>query len=92
MRESKLERWFAERILTKGGVCLKWVSPGASGVPDRIVLMPKGRLIFIEFKADVGKLTERQQMWRSVLIGLGFSHMVITSEAAAKSLLRELDS
>ena len=45
-----------------GGEAFKWVSPGNDGVPDRIVMLPGGRLIFVELKADRGRLSSVQKI------------------------------
>lgn len=50
MQESALERKICDYIKTLGGKAYKWVSPGTSGVPDRIAILPGGRIIFIEVK------------------------------------------
>ena len=51
MREKSIEQELVRAVRTAGGLCAKWVSPGLDGVPDRIVLMPGGRLAFVEVKA-----------------------------------------
>ena len=48
--EKDIERHLREGIKSLGGWCLKFVSPGFTGVPDRIVLMPGGKLCFVELK------------------------------------------
>ncbi len=50
MYESTFERKLCAYIKSLGGKAYKWVSPGAPGVPDRIVILPGGRIIFIEVK------------------------------------------
>ena len=50
MYESTFERKLCEYIKSLGGKAYKWVSPGAPGVPDRIAILPGGRIIFIEVK------------------------------------------
>lgn len=57
MREAKIEAYLVERVRDCGGRCYKWVSPGNNGVPDRICVLPGGKVIFVELKAP-GK-TER---------------------------------
>ena len=47
MQESQIERRLAQGVKAKGGMCMKFTSPGLPGVPDRIVLLPDGRVIFI---------------------------------------------
>ena len=57
-----------------GGVCLKWVCPGWSGVPDRIILLPGGRVHFVELKRPEGsKVAPLQLWWKRRLEGLGFN-------------------
>lgn len=56
-----------------GGKCLKWVCPGWSGVPDRIILLPGGKILFVETKRPKGsKVSALQKKWREWLTGLGF--------------------
>ena len=47
MYESTFERKLCEYIKSLGGKAYKWVSPGTPGVPDRIAILPGGRIIFI---------------------------------------------
>ena len=53
--ESQLERKLFERVKKMGGMCLKFVSPGRAGVPDRIILMPNGKIYFVEMKSLAGQ-------------------------------------
>ena len=54
-----------------GGKAYKFVSPGNAGVPDRIVILPDKQPIFIELKAEKGKLTELQKNQLKKLVDLG---------------------
>ena len=49
-KESSLETYLQKRVEALGGKCLKFVSPGTAGVPDRILLMPGGKVLFLELK------------------------------------------
>ena len=51
MRESVVEKKFAAEVKKRGGLAVKFVSPGFNGVPDRLVLFPGGRMAFVELKA-----------------------------------------
>lgn len=42
MQEKELEARFRERVKAAGGRAYKFVSPGNSGVPDRLVVLPGG--------------------------------------------------
>lgn len=51
MLESKIENKLKLEVKKHGGMALKFVSPGVAGVPDRIVLIPNGRIVFVELEA-----------------------------------------
>lgn len=60
MKESQLERLLKREVERYGGKAMKFVSPGLSGVPDRLVLLPGGRAVFAEMKAPGEKLRPLQ--------------------------------
>ncbi len=51
MRERDIEQQLVKAVKTRGGMCPKFVSPGMDGMPDRLVLLPQGRIGFVEVKA-----------------------------------------
>lgn len=53
--------------------CLKFVSPGYSGVPDRIILLPGGTVVFAELKRPHEKERQRQAFVQVHLRLLGFT-------------------
>lgn len=71
MRESAIENRFREQVVKHGGKAPKWVSPGNRGVPDRIVLLPGGRTVYVELKAPGKPLEPLQAKWASDLRRLG---------------------
>ncbi|MEG2289067.1 MAG: VRR-NUC domain-containing protein [Clostridium sp.] len=77
MQESKIERYLKKQIELLGGQALKFVSPGMSGVPDRIVLLPQGKIIFVELKAPGKKLRALQEYRAKELRALGFRVEII---------------
>ena len=72
--EKEIERKLKVLVEGKlGGLCLKWVCPGWSGVPDRILLLPGGRVQFAETKRpEGGKVEPLQIWWRRRLENMGF--------------------
>ena len=79
--EKDIEQKLRKMVEKHGGMCLKWVCPGWSGVPDRIVLLPGGRLVFVETKRPKGgKLSELQKWWANKLIDLGFFYEVVWND------------
>lgn len=95
MLEKELERKLVQKVAAAGGRCLKWVSPGASGVPDRIILLPGGRVLFAELKRPKGsRVAPLQRWWAQALQRLGFGvHLIYTPDDlhALDDLLREAE-
>ena len=76
--ERDIERALVGMVKRHGGLCLKWVCPGWSGVPDRIILLPHGRIVYAETKRPKGgEVRELQKWWHRKLRDLGFSCWVI---------------
>ncbi len=61
MKESTIEARLVKLVRSRGGLCYKFVSPGNPGVPDRIVITPDGRTIYVELKTEVGRLAAIQK-------------------------------
>ncbi len=85
--ERKLESACRRRAIQSGGLLVKWVSPGWAGVPDRLLLMPGGRMTMIEFKAPGRRLTPLQQVRHAMLGKLGFHPKVIDNVDDFEKLL-----
>ena len=60
MQEGDIERRLRDRLRQIGCRALKFESPGYTGVPDRIVLIPGGRVVFVELKAPGKRERPRQ--------------------------------
>lgn len=61
MLEKEVEKCLVDGIKGIGGMCLKFVSPSTVGVPDRIAIIPPGRVVFVELKTKTGRLSKMQQ-------------------------------
>lgn len=78
--EKDIERKLCKAVERAGGHCLKWVCPGWAGVPDRIVLLPAGRIVFVELKRPEGRLAALQAWWANKIQELGFTYCQIWSD------------
>lgn len=78
MRERDVERILREEVKKSGGLAYKWVSPGNDGVPDRIVILPNEAPIFVELKAEGGRLSKIQEAQINRLVKLGQRVYVVT--------------
>lgn len=73
------------------GLCLKWVSPGYAGVPDRIVLLPHGRIGFVEVKAPGEKPRKLQVSRHRLLRRLGYKVYVLDRLDDIEAILDEIE-
>lgn len=77
MREKTIEKKLRQQVIQKGGLCLKFISPSFDGVPDRIILLPNGKMAFAETKAPGKELRPLQKTRKRQLESLGFKVYVI---------------
>ena len=71
MKEKTIEGYLRDRVRAAGGRAYKFVSPGNNGVPDRLMVMPGGRIVFVELKSPGRKSTELQKAKQAELAKLG---------------------
>ena len=89
-RERDIEQKLVKAVKAAGGICPKFVSPGTDGMPDRMVLMPGGRIGFVEVKAP-GKKPRPLQIRRcGQLSRLGFSVFVLDGTEQIPKILEEV--
>ena len=75
--EKHIEKALVKKVKSLGGLCEKYTSPSRRAVPDRLVSMPGGDIIFVEVKRPGGKVTEAQQRDHDRRRALGFKVMVV---------------
>ena len=90
--EKAIEQNLVRAVKLMGGLALKFVSPGFDGVPDRIVLLPSGKLAFVELKADGKKPRPLQVKRKRQLEALGFSVYCIDSTGQIEGVLNEIQT
>lgn len=90
MREKAVEAKLTRAVKAEGGMCPKLVSPGTDGMPDRMVLLPKGRIGFVEVKAPGKKPRPLQQRRHEQLRDLGFTVSVLDDPEQISEILDEV--
>ena len=90
MRESFIEEKLTKAVKQNGGLCWKFTSPGTAGVPDRIILMPKGRIAFVEVKAPGEKPRPLQLSRHRLLRRLGFKVYVLDALEDIEKIISEV--
>lgn len=90
MRERDVERALVKAVQALGGICPKWVSPGLDGVPDRIVLLPEGKIGFVELKAPGEHPRKLQEARMRRLRQLGYKSFVCDRVELIESILNEI--
>lgn len=90
MLEKEIEKKLVEGIRRLGGRAYKWVSPGSNGVPDRIIVMPGGRILFVELKTSTGVVSKLQKMQIRMLSQMGCDVRVVFGMDGVQDLLDRL--
>ncbi|MDA5524907.1 VRR-NUC domain-containing protein [Yersinia kristensenii] len=80
IREDSIEDHLVKEVKKAGGMAYKFVSPGRRSVPDRLVLLPDGKVIFVECKAPGEKPTAAQIREHEKIRALGFIVRVLNSK------------
>lgn len=90
MKESYVERRLVEGVKQLGGLCLKFVSPGSPGVPDRLIITATGKVIFAELKTETGRLEKIQKYRIAEMQKRGADVRVVKGMDAVNKLLEEI--
>lgn len=69
--EKFIERYLCREVESRGGLALKYSNQGAMGYPDRLCVLPGGRVFWVEVKSKGRKPDILQRIRISVLRDLG---------------------
>ena len=67
MREKEIEQKLVKETRRCRGLAVKFVSPGYAGMPDRLLLLPDGKIAFVEVKA-LGRKPRPLQLKRHAML------------------------
>lgn len=85
--EKTLEARLRKEVEKRGGMALKLSAQLHRGLPDRLILLPGGRMYFAEIKTTGKKPTKLQIHCHEMLRALGFEVFVIDSTASLEEAL-----
>lgn len=90
MLEKAIEKKLVKTVKGMGGIALKFVSPAFDGMPDRLVLLPKSKIAFVEVKAPNKTPRPLQLSRHEMLRRLGFKVYVLDSKEQIGGILDEI--
>lgn len=90
MLEKDIENWLNHQIENLGGLAFKFVSPGNPGVPDRIYILPDGKVWFVELKQQLGKVANIQKWQRDRIISMGCNYRLVKGLEDARAYVGEM--
>lgn len=90
MKEKITEEKLVIAVKQMGGICPKFVSPGFDGMPDRLVLLPFGKIAFVEVKAPYKKPRLLQKARHKMLKRLGFNVYVLDDVEQIGGIIDEI--
>ncbi|WP_425057998.1 hypothetical protein SCACP_25930 [Sporomusa carbonis] len=88
--ERQLEQKLVRAVKALGGIAPKFISPGFAGMPDRLVVLPIGKIAFVEVKAHGMKPRPLQVKRHELLRRLGCRVYLLDDEEQIPRLLAEI--
>jgi len=90
VREIRIETYLFNEVKAAGGQCVKLHPMGVVGIPDRLVLLPGGVVVFCEVKKPKGGVVSRmQQIWEQRLADLGMNHRFVFTRDDVNEIMKE---
>ena len=91
IREREVEAHLRRLVEARGGRCEKFIPDQDAGMPDRIVMLPRGVLVWVETKKPKGgEVSKLQKYQHTRLRRLGQRVEVVWTKKQAESLVEEL--
>ena len=90
-RETSIETRLRNGVKDLDGYCIKLSPLGKVGIPDRLLLLPGGRVVFVECKKPRGsRIARMQEHWRDEIERLGFRHEYVFTREDVDQLMEEM--
>ena len=92
MSEKHIEQKLVKAVKAAGGIAPKFISPSLAGMPDRLVLLPEGKIAFVEIKGYGIKPRPLQVKRHEKLRRLGFKVYVLDEQRQIGVILNEIQT
>lgn len=92
IREREVESYLSKRLKRIGLACIKFIPDQVNGMPDRLVLLPGSRVLWVELKTKGGALSEIQKLRHRELRGQGQDVVVVWSKEQVDELVQSIAS
>ena len=89
-REKQIEQKLIKAVKAMGGIAPKLTSPGFDGMPDRLVLLPEGKIAFVEVKAPGRKPRPIQVSRIKLLRRLGFKAYLLDDDKKIGGIIDDI--
>ena len=86
--EKAIERYLVDEVKKLGGVCLKYSNQNMAGYPDRLILLPGARTIWVELKSKGKHTTPLQHVRIRTLQNLGYSVFVCDNKESVDNVIK----
>ena len=90
VRERDVESYLVDELKKRGIMCVKFIPDGKIGMPDRLIILPDERVLWVELKTDNGRLEEIQKLQHKRLRDLGHQVTVVWSKEDVDDLLSQI--
>lgn len=92
MLEKDVEQALVRQVRKAGGIAPKLTSPANAGIPDRLIILPPGKVCFVELKAPGKKPRPLQVRQMERLTQLGCMVRVIDHPNQIQELIHEIQA
>lgn len=90
MLEEAVEQGLHRKVRQRGGETYKICPEYCAGIPDRLVLLPGGRVYLVELKSETGTLRPDQVIWHEKAAAVGVTVVVLSGTKEVNAWLDEV--
>lgn len=90
MLENEIEKALVDKVKLHGGLCLKFTSPSMTGIPDRIIFLPKGKIGFVETKRPGGEVRPIQKKRIRQFKNLAFKVYILDDKNQIDEIIKDI--